>query len=278
MFRGFYTASSGMIAQQRRTEMLSNNIANANTPGYKADQSTVRSFPNMLLSSIEKSGNATAKNNFNTLKTNVIGTVGTGVYMQETIPDFSQGQITESGLNTDVALVAQNLPVRPDTNEEGAIFFRLKTENGEAYTRNGNFTLDSQGALVSSTGDYVLSTEGQPIFLQTDNFQVTEDGRVKENNVQIAQIDVAYTDTPNTLEKQQNGLFYTDDGQALASAYGNEDVVFATQQGYVEQSNVDAASTMTEMMSAYRSFEANQKMLQAYDRSMDKAVNEIGKV
>lgn len=278
MFKGVYTATTGMIAQQRRTEMLSNNIANASTPGYKADQSTVRAFPNMLLSAIEKNGKANLQNGFNPMAAQKIGTIGTGVYMQETIPDYTQGQLVETGLKSDVALVDEYLPVRGDGSRTGGLYFRLQTDGAEAYTRNGNFTVDSEGSLVTTGGNYVLSTTGEPIQVTSDDYTITEDGRVLENNELIAQLDVAYVEDPDTLIKQDNGLYYSEDGNDLASAYDDNDVAFSMRQGYIEQSNVDAGSTMTEMMSAYRSFEANQKMLQAYDRSMDKAVNEIGKV
>ncbi|MBM7698859.1 flagellar hook-basal body protein [Kurthia huakuii] len=278
MFKGVYTATTGMIAQQRRTEMLSNNIANASTPGYKADQSTVRAFPNMLLSAIEKNGKANLQNGFNPMAAQKIGTIGTGVYMQETIPDYTQGQLVETGLKSDVALVDEYLPVRGDDDRTGGLYFRLQTDGAEAYTRNGNFTVDSEGSLVTTGGNYVLSTTGEPIQVTSDDYTITEDGRVLENNELIAQLDVAYVEDPDTLIKQDNGLYYSEDGNDLASAYDDNDVAFSMRQGYIEQSNVDAGSTMTEMMSAYRSFEANQKMLQAYDRSMDKAVNEIGKV
>lgn len=207
-----------------------------------------------------------------------IGTIGTGVYMQETIPDYTQGQLVETGLKSDVALVDEYLPIRGDDDRTGGLYFRLQTDGAEAYTRNGNFTVDSEGSLVTTGGNYVLSTTGEPIQVTSDDYTITEDGRVLENNELIAQLDVAYVEDPDTLIKQDNGLYYSEDGNDLASAYDDNDVAFSMRQGYIEQSNVDAGSTMTEMMSAYRSFEANQKMLQAYDRSMDKAVNEIGKV
>ncbi|WP_102693079.1 flagellar hook-basal body protein [Rummeliibacillus pycnus] len=279
MFRGFYTVASGMITEQRRTELLSNNIANANTPGYKADQSTIRSFPNMLLSRITKSGPANLESGFEGSSVKQIGALGTGVYMQETLPDYSQGQLTATELPTDLALVNGNLPINKETGKAGAIFYRLQNPaGGEAYTRNGNFTLDAAGNLVNAQGFYVLSDQGKKITLKNDDFQVTEDGSIMENDKQIAKIGVSYSAQPDTLAKRDTGLFYTSDGKNLPSAYGINNVSFSTKQGYIERSNVDAAKTMTDMMTAYRAFEANQKILQAYDRSMDKAVNEIGKV
>ncbi len=279
MFRGFYTVATGMIAEQRRTELLSNNIANANTPGFKADQSTIRAFPDMLMSTITKSGPANRQNGYEGSSVKQIGALGTGTYMQETLPDYTQGQITATDMPTDVALVDGNLPVNEETGTKGAIFYRLQNEAGnEAYTRNGSFTLDAAGNLVNSQGLFVLSDQGQKINLQSDDFQIRENGDVYEQGRRVAKLGVAYSDEPDTLAKRDAGLYYTNNGDNLPSAYTVNGVQFSTKQGYIERSNVDSARTMTDMMTAYRAFEANQKILQAYDRSMDKAVNEIGKV
>lgn len=125
----------------------------------------------------------------------------------------------------------------------------------------------------------MLSDTGERIQLANDNFQLTPEGAIyDENGVQVATIGVSFSANPDVLVKQDNGLFQTIDGTVLPTAYGQDGVVFAMQQSYLEGSNVDAARSMTELMTAYRAFEANQKVLQAYDKSMDKAVNEIGRV
>jgi len=149
---------------------------------------------------------------------------------------------------------------------------------GEAYTRNANFTLDGAGYLTNPQGLYVLDSEGQTIQLQNDDFQVNSNGQILVDNAAVAQIGVSFSAQPSTLVKQDNGLFQTVDGTDLPSAYDIDNLTFSMQQGYIEGSNVDTARTMTDMLTAYRAFEANQKVLQAYDRSMDKAVNEIGRV
>src|SRR5690606_32326010 len=92
-----------MLTQQRRTEMLTNNMANTNTPGFKADQAVLRAFPEMLLQRIEKK-TIPAENNIHTLASNEIGSINTGVYIQEVVPLFQQGDIKETGLKTDLAL------------------------------------------------------------------------------------------------------------------------------------------------------------------------------
>lgn len=278
MFRGFNTVASGMIAQQRRTELLTNNMANANTPGFKADQSTIRSFPDMLMSRLGPAKIPT-ENPISGKKLSTVGGISTGVYMSETVALQTQGQLQQTALNTDIALIDGVLPVDAESGQSGALFFRLEhPTEGEAYTRNGNFTLDASGFLTNASGLYVLDDAGQRIQLQNDDFRVGDNGQVFVDDVAVAQLGVSYAANPDRLLKQDNGLYRTEDGTELPSAYNTGDVSFAMQQGYIEGSNVDSAKTMTELMSAYRTFEANQKILQAYDQSMQKAVNEVGRV
>lgn len=279
MFKGFYTAMSGMTAQQRKTEILTNNMANANTPGFKSDQSTVRSFPDMLMSAVTSNGIPTEKG-LNLLQTDVVGALNTGVYLQETLANYAQGSLQQTDLATDVALIDGTMPVDEASGNTGAVFFRLQHEDGnDAYTRNGNFTLDSEGNLVTGAGLFVLDRDGEKIQLQNDNFSVAADGTITdENGAQVAQIDIAFSANPDVLIKQDNGLYRMLEGAALPSAFEVEDVTFGFQHKYLEASNVDAAQSMTEMMTAYRAFEVNQKVLQAYDKSMEKAVTEIGRV
>jgi len=278
MFRGFHTVASGMIAQQRRTELLTNNMANANTPGYKADQSTIRSFPDMLMSRLGPTKIPT-ENAIHGKYAAEIGGLSTGVYMQETIALLTQGQLQQTELNTDIALIDGALPVDEETGQTGAVFYRLQHPvAGETYTRNGNFTLDPAGFLTNAQGLYVLNNNGEPIQLQNDDFRLADDGQIFVNDTSIAQIGVSFAAQPETLIKQDNGLFQTADGTNLPSAYDTANVSFSMQQGYIERSNVDPQKTMTDLLTAYRAFEANQKVLQAYDQSMQKAVNEVGRV
>lgn len=275
MFRGFYHAASGMITQQRRVEMFTNNLANINTPGYKADQSSVRAFPEMLLQRLETEKSPSGQV---TTKMSPVGSINTGVYVQDLTPTYKQGDLNKTELNTDVALNNIFMP----TNAEGitgSIFFTVENpDGGVQYTRNGNFTLDGYGFLTNANGHYILDTAGNPIQLTSDQFTVTADGWIQQGGQNVARLGIAFAENPNELAKSGEGLFQWNNGQALPSAYENGQVSFVLQQGYLERSNVDATETMTQMLAAYRTFEANQKVLQAYDRSMDKAVNEIGKI
>lgn len=172
MLRGFYTATAGMLSQQKRAEMLSNNIANANTPGYKSEQSAVRAFPEMLLSRMENDSMPIKNGQSFGIKT-PIGSLNTGAYVQELIPQFTQGDVRETGISSDVALVEGVTPFNNETNLKGVLLFPVQTKNGEQrYTRNGTFTLDNNGRLTSN-GNPVLSTTGNPITIQSSDYQIT---------------------------------------------------------------------------------------------------------
>lgn len=270
LLRGFYTAASGMIAQQRNTETISNNISNANTPGYKADQATLRSFPELLIQQMGKV-NVPTTNGLNLQQRQPLGGLVTGVYAQESISNFSQGPIRETGLLTDLALVDGALP-----EETGGLFFTVEDDNGEErYTRNGHFTVDGEGFLTTGFGNYVLDDNKNRIQTGGMNFQVTDDGDVQIGPVNTP-LHIAYVEDTNDLIKDDNDMYMLEAGQAANAA--NTGAAYEIHQGVLEGSNVDAMQAMTDMMTSYRSFEQNQRVLKAYDESMGKAVSEIARL
>ncbi|TMN21972.1 flagellar hook-basal body protein [Lentibacillus cibarius] len=262
MLRGFYTATSGMIAQQRRQEALSNNIANANTPGYKADQPVVRAFPEMLMYRMGKQHVPIERP-----VQDPIGSLHTGVYVQENVPNYGQGDVRDTGNSTDLALRNESLP-----DETGSLFFTVQNADGERrYTRNGNFTVDGNGFLTTQQGYYVLDEAGAPVQTGGMDFDVTEQGVVQADG-QATPLGIAYTDNANTLTKEGSGLFRGEAGGIPAGAG------YTVRQGALERSNLDATQAMTQMMESYRTFETNQRVLKAYDKSMGKAVSEIARL
>lgn len=278
MFKGFYTVASGMISQQRKTEMLANNMANANTPGFKADQSSIRAFPEMLLQRFDQRKIPT-ENGLKLPYNTPIGSINTGVYMQEAIPKFIQGDLRETELHTDVALVDINIPANEENGLKGTVLFTVQHPNGDVrYTRNGNFTVDGKGFLTTASGLYVLNEQGGRIQLSSDKFTINSNGVLTGENGETARLGIGFAENPQRLIKEGDGLFRTEDGNELPNAYNADGVLFTLQQGFLERSNVDVAKTMTDMLTAYRAFEANQKVLQAYDRSMEKAANDIGRI
>lgn len=272
LFRGFYTAASGMISQQRRQEMITNNIANINTPGYKADQASLRSFPELLIQQMNAM-KLPVQHSVRKRTSMPIGTLNTGVYVQDITPNFRQGTLRETQMSTDLAIVDGIYP-----DETGSVFFTVQNEAGQIrYTRNGNFTIDGQGYLTTSEGYYVLDQAGNRIFTDVLEFEVTPEGIIQFGNTNI-QLGLAYIANVNDLVKEGNGLFNPEPGNVQAQDPFAAGATFTVQQGFLEGSNVDPAQAMVEMIEAYRIFEMNQRVLKEYDESMRKAVTEIGRL
>lgn len=266
MLRGFYAAASGMITQQRQQEALANNIANVNTPGYKADQIAIRAFPEMLMQKIDSRKLPTTSPT-NIPQRHLVGSLNTGVYVQEYVPNFSVGPLKQTFLPTDFAIDQQHVP-----DENGGLFFTVQNEAGDIrLTRNGNFTIDGEGSLVTTEGLYVLDVNGSPINTNDHHFTVLSDGtlQIGEANVQLG---LSYVENTNDLEKEGHELYVGEAVDVPAEA------IYTVRQGYLEGSNVDPGLTMTQMMEAYRLFETNQRVLKAYDESLEKAVNDIGRL
>lgn len=297
MLRGLYTAASGMIAQQRKHDIVTNNIANLNTPGFKSGNGINRSFPEVLISRV-RSG----KNEPGSVP---VGRIHTGVMAEENVSLHAQGDIQETKNPFDFALIS-NIQVPGarfdssgkyvDQNGQRVIqpqaFFTILNGAGEQrYSLNGKFSLDANGQLIDSEGHSVLGRNGQPIVLMdaglpVTNFRMTRTGQftnadgqpILDTNGQALTLLITRVEDPNQLVREGNGLYRlnTQDQGAFRPIDAQDQV--EVRQGYVERSNVDSSQSMVDMMSALRAYEANQKMIQFYDKSMEKAANEIGRV
>lgn len=296
MLRGLYTAAAGMATQQRKHDVSTNNIANLNTPGFKQTHAISRSFPDILISLVrEQPGQP---------NTRTIGRINTGVFAEENLSVFQQGDMQETNNPFDFALMsniqvpgvqfdASGKAVTPDGQRihQPQAFFTVQNENGEArYTRSGKFTVNEVGQLVTAEGYQLLDQNGQPVtFVDPDNpdlyqnlnIKVTSKGQlINETTGQPLPIAllISRIDDPNQLIREGYSTYRLDEDVAnLARPIDPEDNV-EIRQGYIERSNVDATQSMVDVMSALRAYEANQKVVQAYDKSLDKAVNEVGRV
>jgi flagellar basal-body rod protein FlgF len=287
MLRGLYTAASGMISQQRRHDTVTNNISNINTPGYKQTNAVTRSFPELMLS-LTGAGSESI---------NKIGKLTTGVFAEESLSIHLQGDLSQTNNSSDFALIsnieldglsfdASGKNVSPDgeVTFQPQAFFTIQDQNGEIrYTRGGKFTLTEEGILMASDGSNVLGTDGQPIQMPVgvglENLKLTANQRFQNVDGQDigVQLLISRIDNPNLLVREGNGSFgfATENGEAVAIA---PDERVEVRQGYVERSNVDAAQAAVDLMSALRAYEANQKVIQFYDQSLNKAVNDVGRV
>lgn len=294
MLRGMNTAVAGMIAQQRKQEALTNNMANAQTPGYKKDETVLRAFPELLLSRIRDEEMMQVKGVHAMPGTpSMIGYLNTGVYAQELVPLLAQGDLQETGNPLDVAIYdAELLPQEVDGRQiKPAVFFTVRDGNGEVkYTRNGSWALDSANMLVTGDGYPVLDENGEPIILADESemaitpddhhLQITADGRVivptddPLNPREIARIGMVQANNPLQMVKEENNLFRWQGEEELNQIEPGSPI--ALKQGMIERSNVDPVQTMTDMMLVLRAYEANQKVVKAYDRSLE-LLSQIGR-
>lgn len=289
MIRGLYTAASGMLAGQRRQEVLTNNLNNAHTVGYKSDEQALRSFPEMLILRMrELQGVEVDNTSVPTSRGAVpIGPLSGGVYTHEIIPQFTAGPITYTNNPFDVA-IAQDL--KHDDGRVANLFFSVRTANGDTlYTRDGRWMTNAAGQLATYSGDLVLDQNGNPIEVDGRELQIQADGFITLTNpddpadVDFVQLGLVMVENPSSLlVKAENGYFRTVDGQALEPIDPADPAMegwhFTVAQGAIEESNVDVTKVMTQMVESFRYYEANQRVLQATDRTLEKAVTEIGRV
>ncbi|ALC92271.1 hypothetical protein AM500_22725 [Bacillus sp. FJAT-18017] len=290
MIRGLYSAASGMFAMERKQEALSNNLANAQTPGFKKDDATLRSFPNMLISRIRDYEQIQAGATGIKIpgQPALIGELSNGVYAQERVPSFLQGSLVETGLPLDVAINDQALPLGTVNGRQvkTAAFFTVQLSDGTVgYTRNGKWDVDANGQLVTSEGYRILGSDGQPIQLNAgltkEDIRISSEGQITlypgrpEQTADGGQVGVAVANNPSELRRFGGSVFVADAPLQVIDVGNNPG--FSLNQGFIEQSNVDLGQTMTDMMTVVRSYEANQKVVGAYDRSLEQ-LNTIGRV
>ncbi|MGL4368902.1 MAG: flagellar hook-basal body protein, partial [Spirochaetota bacterium] len=206
-----------------------------------------------------------------------VGKLGTGVEVNELFTQFEQGAFEKTENNLDLAL-------------DGRGFFSVLTERGERYTRNGSFTLNQEGLLVTHDG-YPVMGENGPIRLQQNNFMIDEAGVIKSNDAlsgdprdpvgmtenewqQTALLDkLKIVDFENIreLKKEGNSTYRANEytGPALPAES------FRLSQGFREKSNVSVVREMVDMIEIQRAYEANQKTIQTGDQTVGKLINDL---
>ena len=243
-----------MNAQQTRLDAISNNLANADTTGFKRDIAVSKSFPELLMRRMGDDG--VYETPFGSADVApIIGKIGLGVETNELYTDFEQGSFKQTSTHTDMAL-------------SGEGFFAVETPNGERYTRNGNFLVGKEGILVTKEGYPVLGEKGY-IQVADDRFTVNQDGMVySENDMQlIDRFKIVRFDNERYLQKMGSSLYKDTDitGPAYIAEGKERPVVL---QSYVETSNVNVVNEMVSMIEVNRAYEANQKTIQAQDTMM----------
>jgi len=218
-----FKSALGSQAQEYRLSIISNNLANLNTPGFKKDVPVFRGF---LLNS--------------------------------TKPDFSQGQLRQTGSKFDLAL-------------SGPGFFQIETPGGTRYTRNGALTINHDGELVTKSGFLVSGNISIPE--SAVEVHISPEGRVFADGQEVGAIDLVEFDNLGILEKQGDSLFSLR-GDEPGHAAENTTV----EQGYLEVSNVNAVASMINLIDTTRTYEAIQKTIHSFEEADSKTINEVGRL
>lgn len=255
MVRGLYIGASGMLMELRRTDVLANNLANAATNGYKRDELVEEDFPGLLLRRVNDS---TGPGPAPPGRPPVVGRLGLGATPVDAVTDWAAGPLTQTGNPLDLAVLGEGL-------------FAVQTPNGVRYTRDGAFTRNTQGLLVTEGGFPVLGERG-PLQLPAGGVEVTPDGTVSVAGEKVDRLRLVRFPRGQRLTKEGNNFF-------SAPAAGQPvDATTEVHQGVIERANVNTVREMIGLIASVRSYEANQKLIQMQDELLQKAVNEVGRV
>lgn len=179
--------------------------------------------------------------------------------VDEVATDFSTGTMRTTGNDFDLAM-------------EGKGFFAVQTPQGKRYTRNGTFARSSKGELVTSNGYQVLGTNGRPINVNGGKMAVGTDGRVLVDNIEVGTLELVDFADEKQLTKEGASFFVAANGQQEQAATGS------VKQGVLEMANVNVVGEMVNLISNYRAYEINGKVIQSHDSLLGKAVNDVGKL
>lgn len=250
MLRGYYTAANGIINEQRILNVITNNLANAKTAGYKADEAIPTTFAEELLL-INGRHSQTGTIRYRTI--------------DYTYTNTEQGTFENTGSRLDMLLV-------------GNIYFNIEERRtGETLlTRNGQFTINGEGYLTLGTTGYVLDENGERMQLGTADFQVDRFGELTTDDGRVFQLGLSYVAPESDVEKVDDNLMrpYED------APIGNlpDDLIYRVEQGWFERSNVDIAEETIAAMDAQHVFTACSSALKIVNSMNQLAVNELASI
>ncbi|MET0017017.1 flagellar hook-basal body complex protein [Oscillibacter sp.] len=249
MFKGFYNLTSAMLSQGKRLDVISNNMANVATAGYKSDTYVDSTFREYMVSRV---GNKDKSNPAE------IGPASYILAPSRLYTDYTQGVLEETGMPLDFAI-------------QGNGFFAVQTGDGVAYTRAGSFALDDEGYLCLPDGSRVLDAKGKELPLNTDKIKADASGAIyMENGQFLGQLGV-YSFNDNTqLQRDAQGYFTGGGAQAATGV--------AVRWKAQEQPNINLIQQMTGMITAQRAFQSAAEVSKMYDQLMTKAATNLGNV
>jgi flagellar basal-body rod protein FlgG len=239
-----------MMIEMVRTDTIANNLANCNTAGYKKDINVSGDFRHLLTERIRDGQSPPPK----------VGSLGTGPLTWENFVVHKSGSFIDTGDPLNAAIV-------------GGGYFTVDTPAGVRYTRNGTFTLDSSGRLVTQDGYPVLGAGGAAITtLDNQPVNIGGDGRVFNGNQEIGQLGLIDVADARAMHKEAGVLFRLDDESMVRPFTGK------IAGGVLEMSNVNIIEEMVNLIASYRAYEINAKGVQSHDQLNEKAVNDVGRI
>ncbi|MBV8284587.1 MAG: flagellar hook-basal body protein [Candidatus Eremiobacteraeota bacterium] len=272
MVRGLYAAASGALVAQSMADNVATNLANVNSNGFKQTLLQVESTPTFDIYRIQTDpGRAAGRVTPGIPVAPYVGALGTGAQVYDTPEDFAQGPLQQTGNHLDLALTGANQ------------FFTILTPQGLRFTRDGQFTLDANGALRTMDGNFVLGTTGRPIVFNTTQGQATfnadgtitqapQAGQTAAAATQVGTLQIASFGNLLALRKEGDNNF-VDTGAAQPAATTNVSV----QQGFLEKSNGNVVRAMVDLITAERWFDANQRVMKAQDDATNQAISNLAK-
>jgi len=248
MLRGLYTSGLGMMKETKRLDVIANNLANANTNGFKANGTVNGNFSEML-ETVQMGKSQLDMANYTP---DVVS-----VYT-----DFTQGSLISTANDTDFAIL-------DDDNS----FFEVETDTGENYyTRNGAFLINKEGYLVTSDNYKVLGENGYIKIDTYEDISISGTGVISDNKGNLlGKLSIKSFENPQSLERMGSSYLKMTDASMYREFQGE------IKQSFLESSNVNSVNEMVNMIEVTRAYEANQKVLQANDELLGKS-SSIGRV
>ena len=259
MIRGLYTAALGMTTQMKKMDVVSNNIANSDVTGFKRDIVVTQSFSQELMKRLDDPNSSARRYQ----KDTPVGPVSLGVFVDNVVTDFSAGGLQNTNAPLDIAI-----------NGDGFFAVSVMDASGNAttkYTRDGSFTVSSDGTLVTKEGNPVLGQNGIIKFNPNGDITIDETGNIFINNQRMNRLAIINFKNPESLRKAADNLYdITPESQETAFRG-------TVLQGCLENSNISSVKEMVEMISLSRAYEANQRIIGMLDTTMGQAASDIAR-
>lgn len=254
MLYGLYLSAAGVMTNSYRQDVISNNLANAQTVGFKRDLTT---FRERLTASQEQPGMMNFTNP-------TMEGIGGGTLAEPTTLDMTPGSMEATGNKTDAAI-------------DGSGYFTVDDHGTTKLTRNGQFMINQNGMLITANGTNlnVLDSQGNPIKLDgtlSSSTEISRDGTISQQNKPIARLGIFDVPDPSKLKNESGTLLSYPNAKDLTASTS------PIRGEFVENANVEPATELTALMETQRQLEANANMIHTQDSTLDKLVNTVGKV